>query len=256
MDTRFASSPNGMVPLYGLLLIGGKSKRMGQEKALLTWETAEESSHKMIPKETLLDRSWQVMTQIVSPCYLSVNENQVTRPEYQDYSPWMIPDDVEGFNGIKNDNLGPNLGGPILGIYSAMKRFPQVAWLVLAVDMPNISSSVLQQLIHTRQCLYAENHQNPSSAPLPQVIVFESPHPQTKSSFHASFYEPLCGIYEPESLPILQHALLEQRYSLQRVLEKIHQDGKLVKAEVPQDLDPRKIFLNLNTPEGVQGPWT
>jgi molybdopterin-guanine dinucleotide biosynthesis protein A len=241
-----------MAPLYGLLLVGGKSQRMGQEKALLPWGAADDSSGKMIPKGTLLDRTWQVMTQSVSPCYLSVNEYQVTHPGYQDYYPWMIPDDLEEFNGLNSHNSNPHWGGPILGIYSAMKRFPQAAWLVLAVDMPNIFSPVLQQLIHTRQSLSLERHQNQSSSLLPHVTVFESP----LSKAEPSFYEPLCGIYEPESFSFMQYALQEGRYSLQRVLEKIHQEGKLVKAELPHGQDPRKVFLNLNTPEGFQGALT
>ena len=41
-------------------------------------------------------------------------------------------------------------GGPLNGILSAFKSYPQATWLVLPVDMPNLSADALSYLIKKR----------------------------------------------------------------------------------------------------------
>jgi len=40
--------------------------------------------------------------------------------------------------------------GPLSGILSAMKSYPDVSWLVIACDLPNINANVIQNLLENR----------------------------------------------------------------------------------------------------------
>ena len=109
--------------VYGLVLAGGKSTRMGADKGWLTY-------HKVPQQEYLYTLLGEVCDQV----YLSVRKEQ-----QQD-----IP---EGFKTIvENDEHR----GPFNGILSAHAQHPDVAWLVLACDLPLIDKNALRQLMDNR----------------------------------------------------------------------------------------------------------
>ena len=69
--------------------------------------------------------------------------------------------------------------GPYNGLLSAHRKFPDVAWLVLACDLPLMDVSALKQLISERD----------AGTLATAFALKESPLP-----------EPLCAIWEPQSL--------------------------------------------------------
>ncbi|MCS6928582.1 MAG: NTP transferase domain-containing protein [Saprospiraceae bacterium] len=113
-------------PLKGLVLAGGRSKRMGQDKGLISWHGR--------PQRLYLV---ELLEQVGIPAYLSCRPEQV--PELTGCR--LIPDRL--------DNAGP-LGA----LYSAFCEEPQVAWLAVACDMPLIDESAIRHLVAHRQPAY------------------------------------------------------------------------------------------------------
>ena len=142
-----------MTPLQGLILTGGQSKRMGQDKALMRSGS-----------RTQLEQSYDLLQAQLSSVYVSIKASQVNDPVRSQYR--LIMD-------------AQNCSGPMAGILSAHKTYPDCAWLVIACDMPFLNSETLMQLIKARDNAY-------------DATVFSNP--------DDSLPEPLCAIYEPNVL--------------------------------------------------------
>jgi len=113
-----------MTPLNGLILTGGYSRRMGQDKALIDLEGM-----------TLLDRTYKLLSPFVEQVYVSTRHDQINDVKRAQY-PLII------------DQVG--YSGPIAGILSAGNYDPHYGWLVVACDMPFLDSQTIDQLIHAR----------------------------------------------------------------------------------------------------------
>jgi molybdopterin-guanine dinucleotide biosynthesis protein A len=109
--------------LYGLVLSGGKSTRMGKDKGLLDYHGTPQR-----------DYTYNLLSQVCDETFLSIRKNQADE----------IPND---FKTILDED---EFKGPFNGILSAHKKHPKVAWLVLACDMPLMSVKALQELIAAR----------------------------------------------------------------------------------------------------------
>jgi molybdenum cofactor guanylyltransferase len=116
-----------------------------------------------------------------------------------------------------------NIRGPMNGILSAFQKHPDKAWLVVAVDMPNVTAAVLKQLVGGRNrnkvatCFLNEAHQFP---------------------------EPLLTIWEPKAFPLLLKYFQEGRVSPRDFLA-VH-DVHLLRPDNPDSL------LNINDPKGYE----
>ncbi|WP_405247073.1 molybdenum cofactor guanylyltransferase [Cellulophaga sp. Asnod2-G02] len=109
--------------LYGLVLSGGKSTRMGTDKGLITYHG--------IPQR---DYIYKLLEEVCDATFLSIRDDQAA----------TIP---ENFQIITDEN---EFKGPFNGILSAHKKHPKVAWLVLACDLPLIDVKALKELIQAR----------------------------------------------------------------------------------------------------------
>lgn len=100
--------------LDGLVLLGGKSSRMGQTKALLEWQ-----------KIPMWQRAMGALQGTVRDVFFSISPNVTDR----------IP--------IASDRLIHDVFnepfGPLSGILSAFKQKPESAFFVLACDLPNFN---------------------------------------------------------------------------------------------------------------------
>jgi molybdopterin-guanine dinucleotide biosynthesis protein A len=165
--------------LYGLVLAGGKSTRMGSDKGLLTYHD--------VPQQEYL---YQLLGQLCDDVFLSIREEQKA----------SIPD---GFKAIIDKN---EYRGPFNGMLSAHKEYPDVAWLVLACDLPLIDLETLRQLVENR---------NPN---------------QGATSFatkKTALPEPLITIWEPKGLhEAMQHMKTAESSCPRKFL--INSDTKLV----------------------------
>ena len=111
-------------PLNGLVLAGGRSTRMGKDKAALHAAGRPE-----------LERAMALLAARVVQAYVSVRADQRSDPLRARFA--QIEDTRE--------NLGP-----IAGILAAQERHPDSAWLVLACDLPLLDAATLDQLLRER----------------------------------------------------------------------------------------------------------
>jgi len=118
------SSGAPAAPLYGLVLTGGRSTRMGRDKASLTYEG-----------RTQLERAMALLAPHVVRAYVSVRADQRAEPLRARFA--QIADTKE--------NLGP-----IAGLLAAQAVHPEGAWLVLACDLPLLDDATLRQLLRSR----------------------------------------------------------------------------------------------------------
>ncbi|GHC46452.1 NTP transferase domain-containing protein [Roseibacillus persicicus] len=105
-------------PVKALLLIGGKSRRMGRDKASLVFEG-----------KSLLDRTLEVVTPHIGDVYLSVAH-----------------DDERSFSQPVIADLSPD-PGPLGGLQAAFAKDPDTAWLVIACDLPLFDEATLLHLL-------------------------------------------------------------------------------------------------------------
>jgi molybdenum cofactor guanylyltransferase len=111
--------------LYGLVLAGGRSTRMGRDKAALRYGDG-------TPQ---LERAVRLLEQHVARVYVSVRGDQasdVLRGRYP-----QIRD--------RHENLGP-----IAGLLAAQVEHPEAAWLVVACDLPLLDGATLAYLVARR----------------------------------------------------------------------------------------------------------
>jgi len=108
-------------PVFGLVLAGGRSRRMGSDKASLVKDGQTQLSRAVDLLETALERA-----------YVSARADQAGDPVRS------------GFEQIvdRYDDLGP-----VAGILSAMDHDPDAAWLVLACDLPNADPGTIRFLL-------------------------------------------------------------------------------------------------------------
>ncbi|PKP12657.1 MAG: molybdenum cofactor guanylyltransferase [Bacteroidetes bacterium HGW-Bacteroidetes-3] len=178
-----------IAPVQGLVLAGGKSTRMGTDKGTLNFYGKNQR-----------DVAMDLLKKHHLKTYLSIREDQEI--------------------GIENKITDKFFGlGPFGAICSAFQENPDVAWLVLATDLPFVNDSIIQLLL---------KHRNPSKA----ATAIKG-----KSS---EFPEPLITIWEPKSYTLLLN-YLAQGYSCPR---KVLLNSEIEIVEVDDE-----FIRNINTPE-------
>ncbi len=110
--------------VYGLVLAGGQSKRMGHDKALLR-----------VNGETQLSRAVQLLESFVDRVFVSTRAEQQNDSERKKFH--RIIDRYEDL-------------GPIAGILSALEEHSDVGWLVLACDLPNVDETTIRFLLENK----------------------------------------------------------------------------------------------------------
>jgi molybdenum cofactor guanylyltransferase len=181
-------------PIYGLILAGGASKRMQRDKAALK-----------IQGKTQLDRAFELLSRYLQRVFVSVRADQTSDPT-RAHLP-LIVDSVEG-------------AGPITGIRSALAAHPEVAWLVLACDLPFVSDAAIEELLRRRD---------------PSALA------TAYKSAHDGLPEPLCAIWEPAAAPPLAEYQAAGGHCPRKFL--IRHGAPLIDPPDPRALD------NVNTPE-------
>jgi molybdopterin-guanine dinucleotide biosynthesis protein A len=138
--------------LYGLLLTGGRSSRMGRDKAALPYGQG-------APQ---LERAMELLRRHVERAYVSVRADQQRDPLRARY-PQIA--DSETHSG----------SGPIAGMLAAQAQHPEAAWLVLACDLPLLDDATLTHLVRRRDAArlataYRSSH---DGLPEPLCAIYE-----------------------------------------------------------------------------------
>lgn len=112
---------HGGTDVRGLVLAGGRSRRMGSDKAALVIDGA-----------TQLDRAVALLARHLDDVRVSTRADQADDVARRRYP--QIHDRYEGL-------------GPVAGILSALEAVPDATWLVLACDLPNIDDETIVTLL-------------------------------------------------------------------------------------------------------------
>lgn len=185
------------LPLYGLVLAGGESRRMGRDKASLRHGGQSQLSYIV-----------SVVKPLVARAFVSTRADQQHETERSRFD--QILDRYQDM-------------GPVAGILSAMDEYPEVDWLVVACDLPNIDASTISHLLE---------HRSPAQ-----------PFSAYRSS-HDGLPEPLCAVYAAGSANIVRGFVAEGINCPRKIL--IRSDTLLLEQPDPQSLH------NVNTPDDLQ----
>ncbi len=191
---EFVSTFFEEAPLKALILLGGKSSRMGEEKGLIQYHEKTQAEHLLL-----------LLEELGLEVFLSVREEQ--KENYAFLKRPFITDQIQG-------------AGPLGGISSAMRSFPQTAFLVVACDLPNLQKEQLEFLLKMRNAkAFATCYESPLDG---------GP-------------EPLCSIYERKSFSALMKVWVHGKSCPRKMLF-----NRTVEILPVTD---SKFLVNANTPE-------
>jgi molybdopterin-guanine dinucleotide biosynthesis protein A len=134
--------------ISAVLLAGGKSRRMGEDKAAILFRNAP---------------LWQIQLDLLRRLELEeLFISAQTDPPWRPAEIQFVPDDQPS-------------RGPLSGIAAALSRISTGHLLALAIDMPFMPESYLRRLCEKVECgrgvvPLIENQAEPLSAPFPAVI--------------------------------------------------------------------------------------
>lgn len=180
--------------VYGLVLGGGASRRMQHDKALIDYHG-----------EPQLLWTFKLLSTLLPQVFVSVRAEQRDEPLRRN-----LPQIIDTLDDA----------GPAAGILAAQARYPDVAWLVVACDLPRLDAATLQYLLAMRD-------------PAREATAFISAHDQLP--------EPLCALWEPASHTRLLARVRAGKLCPRKAL--IEADTRLLQPLAAQALD------NVNTPE-------
>ena len=143
--------------IYGLVLAGGRSTRMHRDKAALAYHGRSQ-----------LTETFARLGAVTPRAFVSVRADQ-TADALRSAFPQIV--DRAAVDGAAVE-------GPLAGILAAQAAHPEVAWLVVACDLPFLDEAVLRELVAQRD-------------PRSLATAFRSA--------HDGLPEPLCAIWEPRS---------------------------------------------------------
>jgi molybdenum cofactor guanylyltransferase len=214
--------------ITGFILAGGRSRRMGTDKAQIAWG-----------RGTLLTHAVDRMRQVASKVFVVGSA---------DGAPVGVLPDV--FAG----------SGPLGGLQAALAETATEWNLVLAVDMPLVPAGLLRFI--SEQC------DNEVSAVVPLTKTEDATTRSVRNSENlpncTAFLEllqPLCAAYHRCLLPDFECALSRGEYSIHRFLERMRtaignnesiglriiDENELTVAGFSTDM-----FWNVNTPEDLE----
>ncbi|MCB0546273.1 MAG: NTP transferase domain-containing protein [Phaeodactylibacter sp.] len=128
-------------PLYGLVLAGGKSERMGQDKGMIDY-------HGLPQRDYLAELLRHFCTESFISC----------RPDQSEKVHNALPDTFTGL-------------GPFGGILSAFRERPDAAWLVVACDLPLLDEHTISQLVGFRNPSKVATAFNSPSGEFPEPLI-------------------------------------------------------------------------------------
>ena len=186
-----------MHDVAGFILAGGKSTRMGTDKAFVEFRG-----------QTLLARALQLIGSVTSHFAIVGAREKFDRFGH-------VVEDV--FPGC----------GPLGGIHAALKSSTKELNLILAVDLPLVSSELLEFLIERA------HHGTVVTAPEAGDRL-----------------QPLCAVYRPAFAQVAEQALKEGKNKIDAIFDRVScsvvGEAELTAAGFSPDM-----FRNLNTPDDV-----
>ncbi len=132
--------------LYGLVLVGGKSRRLKKDKTSLVFHQKEQYLH-----------CFDLLTPFCEKVFLSLADAS-DQHKFSEDLPKIYDQD-------------PYLGiGPMGGILSAMESYSDASWLVLACDLPCVRLQTIENLIQYRDVSKLITAYESASDQLPEPV--------------------------------------------------------------------------------------
>jgi molybdopterin-guanine dinucleotide biosynthesis protein A len=140
-----------MKPVFGLVVCGGKSSRMGEDKSLLNYNGTPQRYH-----------VYELLRPLCEKVFLSCNREQAK----------TIP---EKYNVILDALRYENIG-PMAALLSAFDLHDRISFICAGCDYPFVKKEDLQKLIDARNehAIAVSYFNNAASLPEPLLAVYES----------------------------------------------------------------------------------
>lgn len=185
-----------MPALSAYVLAGGQSSRMGTDKAFL-----------LLEGRSLLSRTLDVARSVTDDVHI-IGQKQ----KYSSFAPTI-------------EDIFPGCG-PLGGIHAALRSSDRELNLILAVDVPFVTSALLRHLV-------ALAEKSAAAVTVPRV---------------GKGWQPLCGVYRREFADAVEKALQAGRHKIDALF--VPTATQVVSEEQLQaaGFSPR-LFHNLNTPQ-------
>lgn len=198
------------------ILIGGKSSRMGIDKALLPWKGS-----------TLLESVVRTARQVSDDCVLLGDAAR-------------LPDSLMDMPRLPDAYAGI---GPIAGLHALLTHRPDTWCLLLSCDVPNITVQTISVLV---EHITSDTH----------VMVYATSSVSTKptdcnplgTDAHQDFLEPCCALYHSKILPDVERAITTERCALRALIETVPH------TTLPVDQHTRMALHNINFPKDYTEP--
>ena len=135
-----------IAPLYGLVLAGGKSLRMGKDKSAIVYHKENQVAHQA-----------ELLNNFCEHTFVSRQSHHEEGSQYD-----VLTDTVIGL-------------GPMGGLLSAFEAYPHVSWFCVACDLPFLDLPTLKLIVEARNPeKVATCFLNPvSGMPEPLVTIWE-----------------------------------------------------------------------------------
>ena len=187
----------------GFVLAGGKSSRMGPntDKAFLDFHG-----------QTLLERALTVAGMVCDRVTIVGDPGRFAKYGSSEYGP-VVADIFPGC-------------GPLAGIHAALVSSPAELNLMLAVDMPFVSSELLA-------FLFAAAENNDAVITVPRS---------------GKGLQPLCAVYRREFSPVAEQALRAGKYKIDAAFSSVSV-RVIEEAELAAAGFSERSFFNVNTPQ-------
>ena len=198
--------------IVGAILAGGKSRRMGQNKALLSFHG-----------KPLIQHATELMQKIFSQV-LVVCWNR------QQYEFLEIPTIVDKI---------PNCG-PLGGIHAALSEVNNRPVFVLACDLPFVTQALIRYIVNFP--VYTD-FDTTGSENLNEMPLAKIPTCQKR-------LQPLVGLYYPGVLPIIEQQMTQYQLQIECFLQNIATIEVPISSQ--QSFYNNRIFCNVNTPQDYQ----
>lgn len=175
----------------GIIIAGGKSNRMGKNKALVKYR-----------HQRLIDCAIQIFDPVVDFLIISSNTSLPNVPYV------MVKDEIKDI-------------GPLGGLYTALKKSHTQNNIVIACDIPNVSSEFYDRLVKKLEGFDA--------------AVAE--HSNGK-------IEPLVAAYSKSIIPTIEECIDNKDYKLINLLKRINTNHVITRRS--------SMFVNINTPDDLE----
>lgn len=195
----FSKSMTKSFSWSAILLAGGKSTRMGRDKATLE-----------INGLPLWKKQWKLLSDL-SPDSLF---RSLCQPVH-----WGSESEPVIWDLVDQ-------GGPLVGIYSSLKKVSTPYCMILAVDLPNMELEYLTRLLAIAK--------KGRCGVVPQ---------------HLGLFEPLVAIYPKQAIAFMEPFIQSKHFVLQDLI-KVLREQRLVQ-ELEIEPASRKFFENWNQPSDV-----